>query len=88
MRINSNSLGSLVLGVLSIMIPVFGLLLGGAGVYFYIKAKKEMIMTNESGRGFALAGLICSFIGIIIQLITLISLIFFVRILNNGLILG
>lgn len=87
-RINSNSLGSLVLGVLSIMIPIFGIVLGGAGIYFYVKAKKEMVMTNESGKGFALTGLICSFVGIVVQIVTILSLILFASVLSNGFVLG
>jgi hypothetical protein len=84
MRINSNSVGTLVLGVLSIIIPIFGLILGFVGIYFYNKARKEMLITNEGGGGIALTGLICNVVGIIIQFITLLSLILLASVISSS----
>jgi len=64
---NSSSVISLTLGILSILTPFLGFVLGIIGVVFSRKAKKEMDVTDEGGRGLATAGLICSVVGIIVQ---------------------
>lgn len=65
---NSNSIISLTLGILSILIPFLGLVLGVIGVVVSRKASKEIVKTNEGGRGLTISGLICNVVGIIIQL--------------------
>lgn len=66
---NNNSVISLTLGILSLFIPFIGLILGIIGIIFSRKAEKQINNTNENGRGLATAGLICSIIGIILQLL-------------------
>lgn len=83
-RTNSNSKNSLTLGILSILIPFIGLILGVIGVVFSRKAKKEMVITNEGGKGLATSGLICSVVGIIIQTLTLLAYIAFVSLTNES----
>jgi hypothetical protein len=78
---NSNSVISLTLGILSILIPFIGLIIGVIGVVFSRKAKKEMVITDEGGRGVATSGLICSVVGIIIQTLTLLAYITFASLL-------
>lgn len=68
---NSSSVISLTLGILSLLIPVIGFVLGIIGVVFSRKAKKEIDLTGEGGRGLATSGLICSVVGITIQIFTL-----------------
>lgn len=65
---NSKSVISLTLGILSILIPYIGLILGVIGVVVSRKATKEIVKTDEGGSGLATSGLICSVVGIIIQL--------------------
>ncbi|WP_375219182.1 DUF4190 domain-containing protein [Psychrobacillus sp. PGGUH221] len=54
---NSNSVISLTLGILSILIPFVGLILGGIGVVVSRKAAKELVIINQGGSGLATSGL-------------------------------
>ena len=65
---NSTSIVALTLGILSILIPSLGLILGIIGLAVYRKARNEMLLTGESGKGLAISGLICSIVGILSQL--------------------
>lgn len=65
---NSSSIVTLTLGILSILIPFLGLILGIIGIVIYRKARKEMALTGEGGKGLAISGLICSIVGILSQL--------------------
>ena len=65
---NSKSVAALTLGILSIIIPIFGILLGVIGIYFSRASISEINSTNEAGRGFAIAGGICSIVGLALQL--------------------
>lgn len=65
---NSNSIITLTLGILSILIPLLGLFLGIIGLVVYRKARKEIALTGEGGKGLAISGLICSIVGILTQL--------------------
>ena len=70
---NSKSKDSLILGILSILAPFLGLVLGIVGIVFSRKALKQIEKTNERGRRLAISGLICSVAGIIIQLLVVIG---------------
>lgn len=74
---NSNSVISLPLGILSILIPLIGLILGIVGVVFSRKALKEIGETNENGRGLAIFGMICSVIGIAVHFFGLLGFILY-----------
>ncbi|MFD3450221.1 DUF4190 domain-containing protein [Microbacteriaceae bacterium 4G12] len=65
---NNSSVISLTVGILSLFIPFIGLILGIIGIVYSRKAVKEINKTNENGRGLATAGLICSIVGITLQL--------------------
>lgn len=65
---NGNSVISLTMGIISIFVPLFGLFLGICGVVLSRKAVKEIKVTSEDGKGLATLGLICSSVGILIQL--------------------
>lgn len=65
---NSKSIITLTLGILSILIPLLGLFLGIIGLVVYRKARKEIALTGEGGKGLAISGLICSIVGILTQL--------------------
>ncbi len=74
---NSSAIIALVLGILSLVIPWLGLILGIIGIVFYVKAKKALNVPQEKGSGIALAGLICSIIGILLQLFVIIAFVAF-----------
>lgn len=77
-KTNSNAIVTLTLGILSIVIPLLGFVLGIIGIILYRKGKKEMDETNEIGKGLAVSGLICSVVGIFIQLLVIIGILSFV----------
>lgn len=64
---NNKSIISLILGILSIAIPIIGFVLGIIGIFLSRKASKEIRQTNEQGKGIATAGFVCSVVGVIIQ---------------------
>ena len=76
-KTNSNSVISLTVGILSILIPIIGFVLGIIGVVVSRKAIKEIKKTNEDGRGLATSGLICSSVGIVIQIFVVLGIIAF-----------
>ena len=71
---NNKSVVSLTLGILSIVLPLIGLVLGVFGVVFSKNATKEIMKTKESGKGLATSGLICSVVGIVIQLFLVLNI--------------
>ena len=66
---NSKSIVSLIFGILSFLVPLVGLVFGVFGLVISRKATREIVATNESGKGLAVAGLICSIVGIGLQVI-------------------
>lgn len=76
-EMNNKSIISLTLGILSIIVPFIGLVLGIFGVVLSRMATKEIAKRNENGRGLAISGLICNVIGIIIQTFAVLSIILF-----------
>jgi Domain of unknown function (DUF4190) len=75
---NTNSIVSLTLGILSIFIPIIGFITGIIGIILYKKASNEIAATNQGGKGLAIAGLICSIVGVISQLFFVLGIITFV----------
>ncbi|WP_077624482.1 DUF4190 domain-containing protein [Sediminibacillus massiliensis] len=71
MKTNSNAVIALILGILCIVIPFIGLAFGIAGIIYYRKALNEIEQTNEGGKGFASAGIVCCIAGIILEVIGL-----------------
>lgn len=76
-QMNSKSVIALTLGVLSIVIPYIGLILGVIGVVVSRKASKEIAKTHEGGSGLATSGLICSVVGMIIQSLAVVGIILY-----------
>ncbi|MGM9985779.1 MAG: DUF4190 domain-containing protein [Bacillaceae bacterium] len=66
-KTNSKSIISIIFGILAMIIPGIGGAFGIIGIFISLAAKKEIEKTNEGGKAFATAGLICSIIGIVIQ---------------------
>ncbi|MEI3607340.1 DUF4190 domain-containing protein [Pseudogracilibacillus sp. SE30717A] len=81
---NTNAIIALVLGILSLVIPWVGFILGIIAIVYYVKAKKAIKVTNEKGNGMALAGLICGIIGILAQILIILSFIFFIFLAAAG----
>ncbi|MFG6116369.1 DUF4190 domain-containing protein [Halobacillus sp. MO56] len=72
---NNKAITSLTLGILSIVIPVIGLFCAIAGIYYYKGSMKEIKTKDEAGMNVAIAGLVCSIVGIIIQLLYILAII-------------
>ncbi|MEB4860924.1 DUF4190 domain-containing protein [Priestia aryabhattai] len=77
-QVNTNSIVSLTLGILSIFIPILGFITGIIGIILYKKASNQIAASNQSGKGLAIAGLICSIVGVISQLFFVLGIITFV----------
>lgn len=65
-KTNGKSIASLVLGILSIMIPYGGFLLGILAIIFSSLSFKDIKRTNEQGKGLAVAGLVCGIVGTVL----------------------
>lgn len=81
-KTNSKSIATLTLGILSIMVPYIGLILGIIGIVISYKSLVEIDNLNEKGRGLAISGRVCSIIGICVQVflifLMVISLLLFI----------
>ena len=76
-RTNSKALASLILGILSLLIPFIGIILGILGMIFASNAKKEIVHSGEPGINLATTGKVCSIIGIIINMFIVLMIIIF-----------
>ncbi|MFD4932183.1 DUF4190 domain-containing protein [Peribacillus butanolivorans] len=74
-KTNNKSIVSLTLGVLSIIIPYIGLILGIIGIVISSKSIKEIDESNEKGRRLAISGRFCIIVGICFQLLLIFLLI-------------
>ncbi|MFA9556677.1 DUF4190 domain-containing protein [Evansella sp. AB-rgal1] len=74
-KTNSNSVLSLIMGLLSILLPLIGIVFGVFGLITSRKSIKEIEKTREVGRNLATSGFICSSVGIVIQLFAVLVLI-------------
>lgn len=61
---SGKSIAALVLGILSLLVPYVGLILGIVGIVFAKKALNEIKKQNLGGKGMAVAGLTTSIIGV------------------------
>jgi len=62
-KTNGKSITALVLGILSVITPYIGLLLGITAIIFASLSFKELKYKNEQGHGLAIAGLVCGIVG-------------------------
>jgi len=74
---NTNSIISLTVGILSLFIPFIGLILGVIGIVYSRKAVKQINKTDENGTGLAIAGQVCSIVGVIVQLLMILGVPYF-----------
>lgn len=81
---NRESIISLTLGILSIIVPAIGLVLGIIGVVLSRTATKGIAKRNENGRGLAILGLVCSIVGIVIQVFSVLGFISYYSVITSG----
>ncbi|MHA0857140.1 DUF4190 domain-containing protein [Paenibacillus sp. CMAA1364] len=62
-KTNGKSITALVLGILAIVIPYLGFLIGIVAIIFASLSFKELKYKQEQGRGLSIAGLVCGIIG-------------------------
>ncbi|WP_227396079.1 DUF4190 domain-containing protein [Jeotgalibacillus aurantiacus] len=74
---NSNSIVSLTLGILSLLIPLIGLILGIAGAILGVRALSQIVEHNGLGKGLAISGIICSGLGLVGNLVLVLSFVAF-----------
>lgn len=69
-QINGKAIISLVLGSVTLVLPIIGIVTGIMGIIYYNKAKKEMKLTGETGEGVNITGLTLSIVGLVFQVFT------------------
>jgi Domain of unknown function (DUF4190) len=62
-KTNGKAITALVLGILSLVIPYLGFIIGIVAIVFAKLAKDEIKRTGDEGRGLATAGLVTGIIG-------------------------
>lgn len=75
---NGKSIAALVLGILSIVVPYLGFLIGIVAIILSTMSLKEIRNRYEQGKGMAIAGLVCGIVGTIIYAILILFIIIFV----------
>ncbi|MFC5450447.1 DUF4190 domain-containing protein [Paenibacillus aestuarii] len=63
---NGKSIAAMILGILSVVIPYVGLIIGIVAIVFARISLKEIRLRGEQGRGMAIAGLVCGIVGVVI----------------------
>lgn len=74
-RTNTKSITALVLGILSLVVPYVGFIIGIVAIIISRVAAKEIKQRGEDGSGMALAGLICGIVGTAFYAIIIIILV-------------
>lgn len=73
-KTNNKSIVSLTLGILAIIVPYIGIILGIIGIFISSKSIIEIERSNERGEGLAITGRVCSIVGICFQFLLIILL--------------
>lgn len=69
-QMNTNAIVSLTIGILSLLFsPFIGWILGIIGLVYSNKSLREIRETREKGKDIAVAGKVCSIVGIIFSLL-------------------
>lgn len=75
-QINTNAIVSLTMGILSLFFfPFIGWILGIVGLIYSNRSLREIEVTKEKGKNLAVAGKVCSIVGIALGLISIIIVI-------------
>lgn len=72
---NTNAVVAIILGVLSIILFPLGWLLGIIGLIYGKRSLREIQQTGENGKNLAVAGKICSIVGIVLGLVFILLII-------------
>lgn len=67
-KTNTKAIIGFILGILSIFTPAIGLLFGIFGLVVSLVARKEIVKSGGKGDKLAIAGVILSIVGIVLQL--------------------
>lgn len=63
-KTNSSAIAALVLGILSVIIPYIGFILGMIAIILGRKSRRSIDENHEAGSGLAIAGFICGIVGL------------------------
>ncbi len=75
-QINTNAVVSLTMGILSLLFfPFIGWILGIIGLVYSNRSLREIENTQEKGKNLAVAGKVCSIVGITFSLLLIIIVI-------------
>jgi len=75
-QINTNAVVSLIMGILSLLFfPLIGWILGIVGLVYSNRSLREIGDTQEKGKNLAVVGKICSIVGIVFGLLSIIIVI-------------
>jgi len=69
---NGKSIAAMILGILSVIIPYVGLIIGVVAIVFARISFKEIRLRGEQGRGMAIAGLVCGIVGVVVYAVVII----------------
>lgn len=83
---SGKAIASLVLGILSIALIYFGLILGPLAIGFYASARRDLaqIPPTHKGQGINTAGLVTGIIGTIIGILVVVGIIFALVVVDNA----
>lgn len=82
-KTNGKAITALVLGILSLVAPYFGIILGIIAIIMGKQAMSEVRKTGETGHGMALTGLICGIVSVAIYGLMFIFLIIGISIFSS-----
>ncbi len=72
-QVNTNAVVSLTMGILSVLFfPLIGWILGLVGLVYGNRSLRQIEDTNEKGKNLAVAGKVCSIVGIALGLLSII----------------
>ena len=83
---SGKAIASLVLGILSIALIYFGLILGPLAIGFYASARRDLsqIPPTHKGQGINTAGLVTGIIGTIIGILVVVAIIFALVVMDSA----
>lgn len=73
-KTNTKAIAALVLGILGIVVPYIGIIMGIIAIVFAKLSMDQIRMTGEEGRGMAIAGLVCGIVSTVLYGIILLLL--------------
>ena len=63
-KTNGKAIAALVLGIVSLIIPYIGLIIGIIAIVYAKKAFVEIELNKDGGKGLAIAGLVCGIVAV------------------------